>query len=432
MSKESAYTKNYGFLEDQIIFGKDYIFGGYGSLGGEVLMPDGNWKPYLPSGEKQFNNEFESMACTTFGTLNAVEILIRRIYGNVDNFSDRFLAKVSNTNVNGNSPHVVAEKLRKQGTPREELWPITKDLNSWETFYAPIPQSIQTVALEFTAKFDFKHEYVPTTPQALKEALKYSPLGISVSAWSKGIDGLYYSTFPNNHWCVLVGYKDGEYWEVYDSYDENGDFIKRLAWDYNFSVAKRYSITVQVQQTSHGWIAFLLSLFKAAFAPTVRDTSTVEVPTTQPVPIPESNREKLYQTALMWIGKEASPNDLAPDELGCAETLNEIYREAFNTYISNIPAHRLSTYWLYRDLKNASKFESIKEPLPGDIIISPTGYTYASSPIKNGHCGVVIEDGKILSNNSKSGLWTNTHTLESWKQYYGVKGGYPVLFFRCV
>ena len=42
----------------------------------------------------------------------------------------------------------------------------------------------------------------------------------------------------------------------------------------------------------------------------------------------DENRIKLYEAARSFIGTDASPNDLAPDELGCAETVNEIIRRA--------------------------------------------------------------------------------------------------------
>ena len=46
-----------------------------------------------------------------------------------------------------------------------------------------------------------------------------------------------------------------------------------------------------------------------------------------------SARSKLYLTALSCLGTDASPNDIAPDEFGCAETVNAIHKKAFGVEI---------------------------------------------------------------------------------------------------
>lgn len=251
--------KNLGFYADPIEIGKDYQFGGYGNLGGAILCPDGQWLPWLPEGESQLNFGFDPQGCVSWGTLNAIEILLRKMYSITDNFSDRYLAKVSDTSKQGNSPNKVIEALRKLGTTKEKDWPITSDLTDWDKFYVSVTDDAQKKAKEFLGLFTINHEYVAATPTQLKNALKYSPVGIAVSAWTKNEQGLYYSPFPNNHWVTLVGYKDGEYWIVYDSYPESeGDFIKHLAWDYDFSQAKRYAVNIKDQTAQTVWYILLL------------------------------------------------------------------------------------------------------------------------------------------------------------------------------
>ena len=46
----------------------DYVAG---TLPYEVVCRD--WKPYLPTGEKQSNRYFDTMACVTFSALNTLE-----------------------------------------------------------------------------------------------------------------------------------------------------------------------------------------------------------------------------------------------------------------------------------------------------------------------------------------------------------------------
>lgn len=147
------------------------------------------------------------------------------------------------------------------------------------------------------------------------------------------------------------------------------------------------------------------------------------------LPLRDAKRILLHLTAKTFIGTDASPNDIAPDEYGCAETLNEIHRAAFGDYISS--RNILSTYWMYADLKKRSDFVSVNVPTPGDIIISPTGYG-GYGGITNGHVGVVTDGGWVLSNDSFKGTWEKNYTLETWRDRYERRGGYPVRFFRKV
>ena len=74
----------------------------------------------------------------------------------------------------------------------------------------------------------------------LKEALKYSPIGISVYAWQYR-NGLAYKLEGqrDNHWVMLYGYEEGKYWKIYDHYDKK--FVQ-VEWNYPFGYAMRYSL----------------------------------------------------------------------------------------------------------------------------------------------------------------------------------------------
>ena len=78
MEKEDR--KNYGFIPDKIQ-PEDYVFGGIGIPTEPVLQPDGQWDVFLPEGEMQAKNGVETFACTAFGTTSAIEILMKRKYG---------------------------------------------------------------------------------------------------------------------------------------------------------------------------------------------------------------------------------------------------------------------------------------------------------------------------------------------------------------
>ncbi len=159
--------------------------------------------------------------------------------------------------------------------------------------------------------------------------------------------------------------------------------------------------------------------------PVYPSSQPIEVPT----PIMKTNREHLYDTAFSCIGTDASPLDAAPDEYGCADSVNQVYHKAFNEYIQ-VPG--ISTAALYRAMILNARFQRVSVPLPGDIIISPTGSSYfPNTPIPNGHVGIVGKN-HIMSNNSLTGKWDTYYTLMSWDERYKTKGGYPTYFFRRV
>ena len=239
---------------------EDYRDNGVIRLGGAPLQPTGQWSEFLPPDEFQAQY-VETQACVTFGTLNCVEILIRRLYGEVTNWSDRFLANISGTQPNGNDPQRVAETLRKNGTVYQEDWPYTSDLDTWAKFYATPPYDLTVQAqAKFKGKFNFGHQWVGTDPDSMMTALTYSPLGVAVQAWTKGRDGLYKRTGGSNHWVCIYGYSKGNYWKCFDSYDNSK---KRLAWDFGFDMVKQYTLEKQVLNNS-GWsraIKWFLNLF---------------------------------------------------------------------------------------------------------------------------------------------------------------------------
>jgi hypothetical protein len=247
---------NRGLILEPIKPEKDYIFGAAKdlSLGGDILVPSGDWSPWLPADELQ-NHNFEPSACVTFGTLNCVETLERFEYGKVENYSDRWLAFVSGTTQAGNSPQKVAETLRKKGDVREDMWPYPVDA-TWPIYYQQPPQSLYSKALVFIAEFEFGHEYVPPTTIAMMDALKYSPLGVSVYAWdAPDMDGIYHrpGDIASNHWCMCYGFVANHYWLVLDSYDNTR---KKLAWNFGFEQVKRYTLHRQIVNETF-WQQFL-------------------------------------------------------------------------------------------------------------------------------------------------------------------------------
>ena len=136
------------------------------------------------------------------------------------------------------------------------------------------------------------------------------------------------------------------------------------------------------------------------------------------------NQKKFYETALSYLGKDATPSDIVSDKFACAITINALHKIAFGFAIGG----GASTYLLYRALLNSEYFEKIDRPEVGCVIISPSGYGCVRLP--NGHAGIVCENEDIMSNNSRDGLLKKNYTLTSWRSRYVDIGSYPVFYFR--
>lgn len=139
------------------------------------------------------------------------------------------------------------------------------------------------------------------------------------------------------------------------------------------------------------------------------------------------NRIKLYLAAIQYLGKDASPADEAPDELGCADSVSKILKNAFKGIIKG----SVSTAELFNQLNTSPYFQRVIAYKTGDIIISPTGKG-KTGKIPNGHVGIVSENDKVMSNSSATGTWEENYTVTSWVKKYREKGGYPIYFFRVI
>lgn len=233
---------NHGFNAD-IIKNVDYKFGGYTKLTRKALQPNCDWTAYLPKIEFQSKGNLETMNCTVYGTLNCIETLFKRHYGREVNKSERYIGVMAKTSPVGNSPQKVIETIRKEsGLIDEELLPFDDTITTWEEYYNPNPMTSDYInkGKEWLEKYELGHEWVLGREDKIKEALKYSPLGASVNLSKKEEDGLYHKEWPDNHWVMIYNCKEGEYWNIFDHYD---NVFKKVVWDYEFLLVKRYSLT---------------------------------------------------------------------------------------------------------------------------------------------------------------------------------------------
>ncbi len=165
-------TENRGAIEGRR--DTDYVAG---ELPYEVRNPSGDWTDYLPSGERQRLFNVDTMACVSFSLLNCVETQIKFLTGQELNYSDRFLAKMSGTTIDGNYLWKVADSARKDGLVFQAAWP-TPENYTWDTYYAEIPQHIKDMGKRFLEFWDINYEWIPTTKEEFLHHLKQAPLQI--------------------------------------------------------------------------------------------------------------------------------------------------------------------------------------------------------------------------------------------------------------
>lgn len=222
-------------------------------FGGSALMPYGHgWQASKPEAELQSKNNFETMACTIFGSLNAWETLAKFL-GFTDfpsNCSDRFNAIIAGITPQGGSPQGSAESIRKTGTIPEAVLPFSENIYDWAQFYSPDPMTQEYLALAktITDKFILGYELVfngvaAGKPNLLKSALARGPVCVSMFAWKiNQATGNYFkaSTDTDNHWVQVLDYVDGKYWIIFDQYEP---FIKYVDWNTDFQTSMVYFLS---------------------------------------------------------------------------------------------------------------------------------------------------------------------------------------------
>lgn len=228
---------------------KAWVLGG-GMLPKIVLKEDGQWDDFLPQYEPQFNENYDSSGCTVFGTQNAEEIILKLLTGAEYNFSERYNYILAGIRPPGADPHYVAEIIRKYGVIEDYWLPFT---SSFDEFLKPDPMTLDLLAKGQTFPYTLQHEWVWTSAQTreqrmekIKECLRYSPLGVSVTAWvyDDETETFIDNGIPNTHWCVLYGWND-KGWKIFDSYNQSK---KILSYDHNIQMCKRYLLTSKKKQ----------------------------------------------------------------------------------------------------------------------------------------------------------------------------------------
>lgn len=143
--------------------------------------------------------------------------------------------------------------------------------------------------------------------------------------------------------------------------------------------------------------------------------------------------QKIYLEAKECLGKHITLDPNVPNEVGCAEAISFVLKNAGFV----LPQGGIAgTSALYDWLSANTLFERVYAPQKGAVIVSPTGHGNGSI---EGHTGIIGGYGTyfpyqygILSNNSDNGLFQEKWDLLTWYLHYGVKGGLPLAMFRAI
>jgi len=278
--------KNYGLnlvLERQEQKLEDWVFG---SSGKEclALIPSHEREEYLPKGEVQRAIE-DTMDCASRGPLNILEAKFTWLYRNkklstenhlwlmengyVDlerrvTFSDAFVAINSLTTREGNSLRAPLDAIRKHGLIPKKLLSLESWM-TWEDYHDPqrITPRLKKLGQEFAQRFFINYEKV--YEKDFEALLEKDFLNVAGFAWPDEIDGVFYRTSLDPNHCFIV-WKTPKYY-AFDNYtDSDGDFIKRLAPDYDLmDYGYRVMITGEGKRTKKSCLGAVTNFIKEIF-----------------------------------------------------------------------------------------------------------------------------------------------------------------------
>jgi len=111
---------------------------------------------------------------------------------------------------------------------------------------------------------------------------------------------------------------------------------------------------------------------------------------------------------------------LAPNELGCAESVSRIIESLFPGTLSKI---EVSTTKLDAEFRSNKNFLPSDMPQDGTIIMASTGEGKG-----NGHVGIVV-GSLVYSNNSNKGVWDKHLSVWYFTQHFK-KLGFPIKYYK--
>lgn len=168
---------------------------------------------------------------------------------------------------------------------------------------------------------------------------------------------------------------------------------------------------------------FIKEIYKSLYKEDLIKTETIYIEKKPPV-IEKTKGEKLLDFALTFYNVDPTPLDAQPDDFACVESLTTILRK----YLKDFP---IMTYTplLLKQLQSDIRFKASNEFKVGNIIIS---VTKTGNGKIVGHTGILGRNGKILSNASSSGLFTDKYDNMSWIERYSRQGQLALYIFELI
>jgi len=241
--------QNYGLCKEGYSL-KALIFDGVCLGKKRIVNTTGQWDGSIPRYEAQASEDgWDTDGCTVWGTQNCIETLEKHRFGVEKNYSERYTYNGAKIQRPGSTPDFVGAVIDELGLLEEHEMPFTK---TYEEFITPRPLDDASIkkGKEWLKKYSFSYDFVfpyknkmkngEKKIELMKEHLKYSPLGVSVSAWYlDGVSDTYIDAgYENNHWCECYGWNE-KGWKIFDSYDNSK---KILSFDHNISTCMWYSL----------------------------------------------------------------------------------------------------------------------------------------------------------------------------------------------
>lgn len=161
---------------------EDYQAGAFSLIDYIERNPSGDWRPYLPTKEIQYGKE-DSMSCVSFSAINAIEMQEKFLTGVESNYSDRWIATMSNTTIDGNWLYKVADTIRKYGLVKESSFPAPPNYTFNQ--YHTKPDSLLQTTLEeegqsWLSMWDVKYEFITPSKAEMLKHIKQAPLQIVI------------------------------------------------------------------------------------------------------------------------------------------------------------------------------------------------------------------------------------------------------------